>query len=160
MSLRGHPKEAAAISPSLSVPTITRRLLRRCAPRNDMTGGALFLHVIARPSPMSLSAIPFLLYVIASVAKQSLRPHSYLQVPRDCFVAALLAKTRLVAPFSPCHCPPLADQSRSEAISHNSSYKLRHSLFTLFTNLIFFSLEPAFICFSLKIALSISLHIS
>ena len=35
MSLRGHPKEAAAISPSPFVPTGTRRLLRRCTPRND-----------------------------------------------------------------------------------------------------------------------------
>ena len=47
MSLRGHPKEAAAISPSPFVPTITRRLLRHCVPRKDI----LILYL---SSPMSL----------------------------------------------------------------------------------------------------------
>jgi hypothetical protein len=55
MSLRGHPKEAAAISPSPFVPTSTRRLrsllraqarslLSRCTPRNDTVSLRTYRH--------------------------------------------------------------------------------------------------------------------
>ena len=50
-----------------------------------------------------------------------------------------------------CHC------ERSEAISsHKSSYRSFHPGFMLFTKSSFFALEPPLICFSLKMALSIS----
>jgi hypothetical protein len=51
------------------------------------------------------------------------------------------------------HC----EGQRPEAISHSSSYKSRQSLFMLLINLTFFRLDPPLICFSLKIAFSISL---
>ena len=104
--------------------------------------------------------------------------HTY-EYPRDCFVAALLAMTYwCVALLFLCHCRPSHFYSMSlrgrpffpmslrghpkeaAAISHNSSYKSRHSLFIEFINSILFCLEPAFICFSLRMAPSISLHIS
>ena len=52
-----------------------------------------------------------------------------------------------------CHCEPRFVGARQ---SHSSSYKSRHSLFILLINWTFFCLEPAFICFSLRMAFSIS----
>jgi len=101
MSLRGHPKEAAAISPSLSVSTSTRRLLRRCAPRKDILISNLsspmslrFYFMSLRGHPKEAAAISPSLSVSTSTQRLLRRPSA----------EGLLAKTRLVAPFSPCHC--------------------------------------------------------
>jgi hypothetical protein len=51
-----------------------------------------------------------------------------------------------------CYCEHLKGAWQS----HNSSYRSRHSLFVLLINRTFFCLEPAFICFSLKMAFSMS----
>ena len=58
MSLRGHPKEAAAISPSPFVPTITRRLLRHCVPRKDILISYLSSPMSLRFYFMSLRVLP------------------------------------------------------------------------------------------------------
>jgi hypothetical protein len=82
--------------------------------------------------------------VIASEAKQS--PNSRTKDFGCCCASVLQTKQ--------CHC------ERSEAISHNSSYKSRHSLFMLLIKLTFFCLEPPLICFSLKMAFSMSSNTS
>ena len=115
MSLRVLPQKDAAISPSPFVPTITRRLLRRCAPRNDTVKRvSLRVHpsfrkeakqshptfpiVPTRRLPryarndtverMSLRGHPS----FRKEAKQSHRPHSYQRARGDCH--ATLAMTR------------------------------------------------------------------
>jgi len=56
---------------------------------------------------MSLRGRPFSLCHCEAIRRrprQSHRPHSYLRVRGDCFLAALLAMTCLVAPFFLSHC--------------------------------------------------------
>jgi len=61
MSLRVLIYRDAAISPRSSLPTSTRRLLRRCAPRNDIFNGAFF-HVVASPDLSGRGNLSVLLF--------------------------------------------------------------------------------------------------
>ena len=125
------------------------------------------------PFPSVIAALP--LSVIASAARQS-RGDSQFHPP-DCFGTPCLAMTR-----SGCHCErsvaipggtliaplpflslrplPFCHCERDAAIPHNSSYKSRHPWFIPLIKSIFFCLEPALICFSLKMAFSISSNTS
>ena len=97
------PLADAAISPSLSVSTSTQRLLRRCAPRNDMTGGAVFPMSLRAEAPMSLRGHPKEAAAISPSLSVSTSTRRLLRrcTPRKDILISCLPHT------SPCpHTPP------------------------------------------------------